>query len=110
MFHSSPGWHVHTLHFGWLCIAAPAAWNSAYHPARVACLQVYRGMLAPGYGGTEVAVKVQRPDVRRGVGLDLYLMHGLASLLRRLPQACQPLPLGFRGHGIDQQARVMCGM
>ncbi|KAK9843545.1 hypothetical protein WJX81_008125 [Elliptochloris bilobata] len=57
------------------------------NPVAAASLgQVYRGLLAPSYGGAEVAVKVQRPDVRRGVGLDLYLMHGLAGLLRRLPQ------------------------
>ena len=56
-------------------------------------------MLAPSYGGTEVAVKVQRPDVRRGVGLDLYLMHGLAHLLRRLPQACPRM-----GRGVSRPA------
>ena len=55
--------------------------------ARTLAPQVYRGTLAPGYGGTDVAVKVQRPDVRRAVGLDLYLMRGAAAWLRKLPQA-----------------------
>ena len=78
----------------WRCAAAPAACTAACHSARTVPPQVYRGMLAPSYGGTEVAVKVQRPDVRRGVGLDLYLMHGLAHLLRKLPQACPQMGRG----------------
>lgn len=63
-------------------------------------------MLAPSYGGTEVAVKVQRPDVRRGVGLDLYLMHGLAHLLRKLPQACPRRGLGLMAFQLFYREKV----
>lgn len=56
------------------------------------CAQVYRGTLSAGYGGMDVAVKVQRPDVRRSVGLDLHLMRGFAILLRRLPKVCLQAP------------------
>jgi aarF domain-containing kinase len=47
--------------------------------------QVYRGRLSPALGGTEVAIKVQRPDVLDTVCLDLYLMRRLAVAIQSLP-------------------------
>ena len=35
---------------------------------------MYRATLTPAYGGREVAIKVQRPDLRASIALDLYLM------------------------------------
>ena len=49
---------------------------------------MYRATLTQRYGGGEVAVKVQRPDVRKSVALDLLLMRQAASLAQRLPQVC----------------------
>ena len=40
--------------------------------------QVYRGVLRKEYGGGEVAVKVQRPNVLSQVALDLYVARLLA--------------------------------
>ena len=40
--------------------------------------QVYRGLLREAYGGGEVAVKVQRPNVLSQVALDLYVARLLA--------------------------------
>ena len=40
--------------------------------------QVYRGILRETYGGGEVAVKVQRPNVLSQVALDLYVARLLA--------------------------------
>jgi hypothetical protein len=51
-------------------------------------VQVYRATLTQRYGGGEVAVKVQRPDVRKSVALDLLLMRQAASLAQRFPQVC----------------------
>jgi hypothetical protein len=48
--------------------------------------QVYRGKLKPEFGGREVAVKVQRPDVLEQVCLDLYLMRQAAEALSALPE------------------------
>ena len=48
--------------------------------------QVYRGRMVPALGGTEVAVKVQRPDVLENVSLDLYLMRKVALALQELPE------------------------
>ena len=51
-------------------------------------MQVYRARLTQQYGGGEVAVKVQRPEVRKSVALDLLLMRQLAVFAQRFPQAC----------------------
>jgi aarF domain-containing kinase len=48
--------------------------------------QVYRGRLKPEFGGREVAVKVQRPDVLEQVCLDLYLMRQAAEAISALPE------------------------
>lgn len=48
--------------------------------------QVYKGRLRPEYGGVEVAVKVQRPDVLEQVCLDLYLMRQAAEAISALPE------------------------
>jgi aarF domain-containing kinase len=47
--------------------------------------QVYKGRLKPEFGGREVAVKVQRPDVLEQVCLDLYLMRQAAEAISALP-------------------------
>ncbi|CAK0885811.1 unnamed protein product [Prorocentrum cordatum] len=53
--------------------------GGAPRPVSAASLgQVYRWE----YGGRDVAVKVQRPDLRHAVSLDLYLIRGLAVALR----------------------------
>mmetsp|Transcript_45568 Transcript_45568/g.67176 ORF Transcript_45568/g.67176 Transcript_45568/m.67176 type:complete len:440 (+) Transcript_45568:3-1322(+) len=49
--------------------------------AAASIAQVYKGML-PGYG--EVAVKVQRPGIRKKVELDATLFHSLATWLETL--------------------------
>lgn len=57
--------------------------------------QVYKGRLRPEYGGIEVAVKVQRPDVLDQVCLDLYLMRQAAQAISALPEVsnnCRRLP------------------
>ncbi|KAF6265823.1 hypothetical protein COO60DRAFT_1633263 [Scenedesmus sp. NREL 46B-D3] len=48
--------------------------------------QVYKGRLRPEFGGREVAVKVQRPDVLEQVCLDLYLMRQAAEAIGALPE------------------------
>jgi aarF domain-containing kinase len=48
--------------------------------------QVYKGRLKPEFGGREVAVKVQRPDVLEQVCLDLYLMRQAAEAISALPE------------------------
>ncbi len=56
--------------------------------------QVYRATLAPQYGGAEVAVKVQRPALRRAIALDLFLMRRLALFVKTIPEvrvlSCSP--------------------
>lgn len=49
-------------------------------------MQVYRATLAAQYGGGEVAVKVQRPALRRSIALDLFLMRRLALFVRTIPE------------------------
>ena len=44
--------------------------------------QVYRATLRPEMGGTEVAIKVQRPRVLEQVALDLYLMREAAVKIK----------------------------
>ena len=48
--------------------------------------QVYRATLTGRYGGAEVAVKVQRPQLRESIALDLFLMRRLAIFVRSIPQ------------------------
>eukprot|EP00878_Enallax_costatus_P013271 GHUV01013874.1.p1 GENE.GHUV01013874.1~~GHUV01013874.1.p1 ORF type:complete len:1255 (+),score=498.10 GHUV01013874.1:389-4153(+) len=48
--------------------------------------QVYKGRLRPEYGGIQVAVKVQRPDVLEQVCLDLYLMRQAAEAISARPE------------------------
>ena len=43
--------------------------------------QVYRAKLTPAYGGTDVAVKVQRPKVLQTVALDLYVIREACRLV-----------------------------
>ncbi len=50
--------------------------------------QVYRATLTQRYGGGEVAIKVQRPEVRKSVALDLLLMRQAATFAQRFPQVC----------------------
>ena len=50
--------------------------------------QVYRATLAAQYGGGEVAVKVQRPALRRAIALDLFLMRRTAIIVRSIPEVC----------------------
>ncbi|CAG9463928.1 unnamed protein product [Pedinophyceae sp. YPF-701] len=47
--------------------------------------QVYRGILREEFGGGEVAVKVQRPDIIENSSLDLYVIRRLFLVLDRLP-------------------------
>lgn len=49
-------------------------------------VQVYRGKLRERYGGGEVAVKVQRPDVLCQVALDLYVMRFLGATVLKSVQ------------------------
>lgn len=65
-------------------VAALAAVFSRLAPEPVASAsvgQVYRGVLRDG---TEVAVKVQRPQVLLSVALDLYMMRSLAPTWQRI--------------------------
>ncbi|CAL5225145.1 g7925 [Coccomyxa viridis] len=48
--------------------------------------QVYRATLTQRYGGGDVAIKVQRPEVRKSVALDLLLMRQAATFAQRFPQ------------------------
>ncbi|MEH1812718.1 MAG: AarF/ABC1/UbiB kinase family protein [Nostoc sp.] len=51
------------------------------HPIAAASLgQVYKGKLKTG---EEVAVKVQRPDLREGITIDLYILRNLAAWVQR---------------------------
>ena len=53
--------------------------------------QVYKARLASD--GTEVAVKVQRPDTTEIIACDLFLIRSAEPLLRRLlPKPCIPHP------------------
>ncbi|CAL8467304.1 g6841 [Coccomyxa elongata] len=68
---------------------APLAVLSAISPEPIAAAslgQVYRATLAPQYGGGEVAVKVQRPALRRAIALDLFLMRRTAIIVRSIPE------------------------
>jgi aarF domain-containing kinase len=47
---------------------------------------VYKATLQQAFGGGEVAVKVQRPQVLESVALDLFLVRRMAELLQNLPQ------------------------
>ena len=48
--------------------------------------QVHRATLV---SGEDVAVKVQRPDIKKAIGIDLEIMLHLATLLERNVDACQ---------------------
>lgn len=51
------------------------------HPIAAASLgQVYKGKLKTG---EEVAVKVQRPDLREGITIDLYILRNLAAWVQK---------------------------
>ncbi|MCC5659937.1 AarF/ABC1/UbiB kinase family protein [Nostoc sp. XA010] len=51
------------------------------HPIAAASLgQVYKGKLKTG---EEVAVKVQRPDLREGITIDLYILRNLATWVQK---------------------------
>ncbi len=51
------------------------------HPIAAASLgQVYKAKL---FSGEEVAVKIQRPDLREAIAIDLYLLRKLAGLAQR---------------------------
>ncbi|KAG2484763.1 hypothetical protein HYH03_016417 [Edaphochlamys debaryana] len=60
-------------------------WLSAEPLAAASLGQVYRGKLRPEHGGTEVAVKVQRPAVLESVALDIHIMRKIAVLMSILP-------------------------
>lgn len=55
--------------------------------------QVYRATLTQRYGGGDVAVKVQRPEVRQSVALDLLLMRQAAAFAQRFPQVSANSPV-----------------
>eukprot|EP00667_Euglena_gracilis_P002614 EG_transcript_2617 len=46
--------------------------------------QVYRGQLRQEYGGGDVAVKVQRPDMLETISLDLHLLRSIAAPVKEL--------------------------
>ncbi len=51
------------------------------HPIAAASLgQVYKGKLKTG---EEVAVKIQRPDLREGITIDLYILRNLAAWVQK---------------------------
>ena len=52
---------------------------------------MYRGRLRSG--GEEVAVKVQRPGVRESIALDIYILRGLAALVKRWRRFNSDLPV-----------------
>jgi aarF domain-containing kinase len=45
--------------------------------------QVYRGILRPEFGGTDVAVKVQRPGASESIALDIFLLRRLLGIVQR---------------------------
>ena len=49
-------------------------------------MQVYRARLTPALGGSEIAIKVQRPALREAIALDLLLMRRVALFMRRFPE------------------------
>ena len=58
----------------------------ASEPVAAASLgQVYKGRLLEKFGGTEVAVKVQRPRVLQDAALDIYLLRRNCKMLSSLP-------------------------
>jgi len=54
--------------------------------------QVYKGKLRKEFGGGEVAVKVQRPNVLSQVALDLYVARLLAIYVMPRIQRVPPMP------------------
>ncbi len=58
---------------------------------------MYRGKLRPEHGGTEVAVKVQRPAVLETVALDIFIMRRAAVLVASLPGVSMWRGMGDRG-------------
>lgn len=62
--------------------------------------QVYKARLRPAFGGGEVAVKVQRPDVLEQVCLDLYLMRQAAEAISAMPE----VGAGSQGRQLRRQS------
>jgi predicted unusual protein kinase regulating ubiquinone biosynthesis (AarF/ABC1/UbiB family) len=63
--------------------ADPYAIYQKISPAPIAAAslgQVYKGKL---HSGETVAIKVQRPDILEGIALDIYILRGIASWLKR---------------------------
>ena len=85
---------INAAHFDLPCVLAAFGRPvdevfSKLSPAPVASAslgQVYKGRLRGEYGGGQVAVKVQRPDVHKSVALDLLLMRRFAAYCQTFPQ------------------------
>mmetsp|Transcript_16307 Transcript_16307/g.35263 ORF Transcript_16307/g.35263 Transcript_16307/m.35263 type:complete len:1034 (+) Transcript_16307:166-3267(+) len=60
-------------------------WLSEEPLAAASLGQVYRGKLRDEYGGTEVAVKVQRPSVLESASLDIFIMRRACVLFSKIP-------------------------
>ena len=60
-------------------------WISEEPLAAASLGQVYRGKLRDEYGGSEVAVKVQRPGVLESAALDIFVMRRACLLFSKLP-------------------------
>lgn len=78
-------------------------------------VQVYRGKLKEKYGGGEVAVKVQRPNVLCQVALDLYVMRFLAGTVVKSWQSvrwffCTSLVVHFHPQSIVSGQPLNCAV
>ncbi|CAD7699161.1 unnamed protein product [Ostreobium quekettii] len=60
-------------------------WLSDGPMASASLGQVYHGLLKRQFGGGEVAVKVQRPDIVEGIALDVFLLRRMAAALAMFP-------------------------
>eukprot|EP00798_Chlamydomonas_sp_ICE-L_P016541 gene16541-22770_t len=60
-------------------------WISEEPLAAASLGQVYRGKLNEEWGGAEVAIKVQRPNVLESAALDIFVMRRACLLFSKLP-------------------------
>jgi ubiquinone biosynthesis protein len=79
-----------------LTSAFGAGKDAMFHPGQLTLIasgSIASVFYAPWHGGGGVALKLQRPGIRRLMAADLSLLEGMVRLAERLPK-CQGMPLG----------------